>query len=287
VVEEFAERLAKATSPRDVRSALARAAGRLAGGAQARFDREAVGAAGALVVPLRFGGRVVGTLRLVPDRPREWPSALARTVESMAALASAAEQALGLRARPPAAPSLGLGEPSRDPVTGLHSSAFLEAYLAHALALAARRREPLALLVLEPDGLAEFRRRDGAEFADSALGLVARAVVATLRASDVVARLAGADRLAAVLPSASGSDALKVAEVLRRAVAEAGVASAAPTALTASIGLAAFPDDARDPASLLASARAALHRARSAGGDCVSPAQSGAPAAELQISMWH
>ena len=105
---------------------------------------------------------------------------------------------------------------------------------------------------------------------------VARAVAATLREGDLVAR-ASADRLAAVLPLAAAADALAVAEAVRRAIGEAGLAGAVPVPLTASIGVAGFPDDADGPEGLIAAAEEALGHARSQGRNRVARSRREAP----------
>jgi diguanylate cyclase (GGDEF)-like protein len=217
---------------------------------------------------MRFAGRVVGSLRVVPDRQRSWPKSLLRRLEALAALAAAAEWALSHEAARAASGSPE-GDLARDPVTGLHVSAAFDAFLPQELALARAQGEPLSLMFLEFDPIASIRRRDGSEFADAALGIAARAVLGTLRPSDFVARCEG-DRVAAVLPGSDKVDATRLAELVRRAVAEAGIASAVPAALTASIGLASRPDDGTDAPTLRSSAEFALARARELGGDRVA-----------------
>ncbi len=89
-------------------------------------------------------------------------------------------------------------------------------------------------------------------------------MIGTLRASDVVARVEH-DRFVAVLPGASSDDAPKVAETLRRAIAEACVASALAKPLSVSIGVVSYPEHAREAGPLLAAVSEALTRARSQG----------------------
>ncbi len=248
---EFADRVAKASTTGEIRSALVEVARRL--GALNVPDDVGSPSDPVLTIPLRFGGKTVGSLKLAID-PNRWTDRQAHRLEALAALAAAAEIALGATRR------LGhasVTDPVRDPVTGLPTAAFLDAHLTQALALARRRKESLTLLAVSLDGLDRLRENDGAEFAGMALGLAARAVAGTLRASDLVVRLDG-DRLVAVLPGAGKSDAVRVGEVIRRAVTEAGIASSVPAKLTASIGIAAFPDDAHSPRGLMAACEQAI-----------------------------
>jgi diguanylate cyclase (GGDEF)-like protein len=139
-----------------------------------------------------------------------------------------------------------------DPVTGLPDATYLDAVLTRALT--GSQLAPVALLVIEPDGLVGVRVRLGEVYADAAMAMTARAVVRTLRATDPVVRL-DANRLAVVLPGARPHDAQRVAFALRRAIAEAGQTSSTPQPLTARIGLAVAP---RDGTTALALRTAAL-----------------------------
>jgi diguanylate cyclase (GGDEF)-like protein len=104
---------------------------------------------------------------------------------------------------------------------------------------------------------------------------VAETVAGTLRSSDVVAVL-GDGRIVAVLPFAASSDLPMIAEAVRAAVARAGVPTRAMPRLTASVGLATYPDDALDAGSLLNSALTALDRTTSRG---PNPSAEAEPAA--------
>ena len=251
---EFAGKLATARTAGEVRQALADAARRLRPGARASFGDEPDRGPETLAVPLRFGGRCVGTLRLSDGRPGRWNVRLAERLAGLATLAAAAELALNAPSRSPGGPEPQPGGSSRDPATGLHASVFLDGYLPPALALAKRRREPLSLLIIAPEGIDRVRAHDGPEFGDAALRIVARAVTRTLRASDVVARLDG-DRIAAALAGASRADLPRVCGLLSRAIGEAGIASAVPFDLVVRFAAATFPDDATNPADLLLAAR--------------------------------
>ncbi len=183
--------------------------------------------------------------------------------------------------RRPAGPS----HPTHEPETGLPDAAFVSTFLTYALALTDRRREPLSLLYIELDRLAAIRDLHGADFAHEAMRKVSRTVSGVLRASDVIARLDDG-RLAAVLPGASVQDALMIAESIRAAVAATGVANLAMPVLTASIGVATYPDHAGNPIALRSSAAAALADARSQGRDRVaapspSPSRHGESALRL------
>ncbi len=298
VLEEFAEVVAGATAPGEVASALARLAHRAAGPGAVRAevwlgDARAAAwpeptAAGRgagtprawgsapIELPLRCGGRDLGTLRVVRDIPRPLAPERHRKLTALAVLAAAAEAALAPPAtdRDGAAATVDSTHATHDPATGLPNATFFEAFLSYALALADRRDESLSLFYISVDRLAAIGQLHGPAVASEAVRRVGRTVAGALRRSDLVARI-DEGRLAAVLPGASAGDAARLAEHVRAAVASAGAATATMPVLTASVGVATFPAHAGDVNTLRSAASAALSEARARGRDRV--AASAAP----------
>jgi diguanylate cyclase (GGDEF)-like protein len=210
-----------------------------------------------LVLLLRFDGRVRGTLRLYPPRGDQgWPDGMLGRLGAFATLAASAS--LG-------SPPLPAGEAIRDPQTGASSSTFLAAFLTHAVAQSRRRNEPLAMLCIGLDSWEEAGSGPPSRATvETAIRRTARALMSTLRTSDVVARL-DERRFAVVLPGANLAAARALASTLREVIAEVGPAADLSVPWTASVGLAAIPDHAREPGRLLAAAREALARAQAMG----------------------
>ncbi len=220
-----------------------------------------------LLLPLKAGESTFGTLRVTADRPASeaWPAAAVRRLRALCAVAAAAERGLaGSRSQAP-------GEPIVDPEIGPRGSTMLGAFLGFALAQARRRHEPLSLLDVSVDRLGTLRSLMGEELGELAIDRVCRAIKATVRASDVIVRLEDG-RVAVILPHAAAPDAARVAETVRAAIARSCAASAAMPALTASIGLATYPETARDLATLRAAASTARAGAEAEGADRVAPA---------------
>jgi diguanylate cyclase (GGDEF)-like protein len=86
-----------------------------------------------------------------------------------------------------------------DPVTGLHTKAFIEQQLGKEIARAKRQNTALSLATLHLDEFAEANKRYGASAMDAALKELARRLKRACRGSDFAARLASDDFLL-VLP---------------------------------------------------------------------------------------
>jgi diguanylate cyclase (GGDEF)-like protein len=228
-----------------------------------------------LQVPLKAADSSFGTLRLTRGRPGAWSPRVVRRLASLCAVASTAERGL-------ARPSRGDFDPSYDPGRGPHGSAILTAFLGFAQAQARRRHESLSMLEVSVDRLDSIRELLGDELAEAAIERVTRAIRSTVRASDVVARLEEG-RVAVLLPNASAENAINVAESVRQAIARAGSASTTMPSLTASIGVATYPEHAHDVASLRAAASSTLTQAREQGHDRIAVAPSIPPLAPTSV----
>jgi diguanylate cyclase (GGDEF)-like protein len=197
---------------------------------------------------------------------RRWPRRLVRRLTTLGVMAAAAERAVR------AGRGAGTATPF-DSLTGLYNEPFLAALLSHALVQAERRREPLAILSVGLDPTLSTGSWLTPETSDAALQHMARAITGTLRASDIVARRDD-DCMVVVLPASDVDNSQFVAEELCRAIAEAGLISSSAMPLTASIGIAGFPDHSEDAETLLILANDALERAQSLGGNRAEVAPS-------------
>jgi diguanylate cyclase (GGDEF)-like protein len=121
-----------------------------------------------------------------------------------------------------------------DPLTKLYNRRGLEIELERALCASRRKVAPVALLLIDVDGLKRVNDEHGHPEGDRVLRAVGKAVSASIRASDAAARLGG-DEFAVAMPMTDLPGAQVVAERIRAAVAALGFAS-----VTASIGVATF-----------------------------------------------
>jgi diguanylate cyclase (GGDEF)-like protein len=204
--------------------------------------------------PLLVGGDVIGSLLVNHEQ----------------ALADAERQAIDISVTQ-AAPVLGnlrnlaLAETraATDSLTGLANARASHDTLKRMVAQAFRTETPLTAILLDLDHFKQINDRFGHARGDDVLAAVGALLDSTKRESDFIGRLGGEEFLL-LLPDTGGSDNLVVAEKIRDAVSAIAVPGV-DTLITASLGLAVYPDDAADPETLLRHADRALYTAKANG----------------------
>jgi diguanylate cyclase (GGDEF)-like protein len=172
----------------------------------------------------------------------------------------------------------------QDPLTGLASARRFADRLAVAVIHAQRYRQKLAVVQLGLDRFSKVNERFGRSHGDDLLRSVALALESTLRQGDTIARISG-DVFTLLLPAIKrDEDVTVVADKLRLALRSPFSIGGHDLLVTASLGIALFPDDGPDTESLLQSAAVSLQRAKQKGGDAwdVHAPRSRALAAERQ-----
>jgi len=133
---------------------------------------------------------------------------------------------------------------------------------------AARAAEPLALVLLDIDFFKQYNDQYGHPQGDACLRQVAGLLEATVRPSDLVARVGG-EEFGILLPGISAEDAALVAERVRAAIASAHIEhckSKVAEHVTVSIGVAGeVPGASRSPEALYLDADRSLYAAKHAG----------------------
>lgn len=152
-----------------------------------------------------------------------------------------------------------------DPLTRLPNRALVTDRLRQALVSAERRRQPLAVLFIDLNRFKEVNDTLGHDVGDEVLGAVAERFAAVVRRDDSLGRLGG-DEFIVIADGAGEPEAALCAERLLESLAEPIVVQDQPFALGASIGIALFPGDGRQPEELMKHADIAMYRAKGVGG---------------------
>jgi len=153
-----------------------------------------------------------------------------------------------------------------DALTDLANRVLLQERLSEAVAHARRSGGTLAVLCLDLDGFKAVNDLHGHGVGDRVLCEVARRLGRNVRENDVVARLGG-DEFVVLQAGPAMPDATRMlADRLVSVLAEPyELGAGAQGCITASVGVALFPDDGDSPETLLHNADTALYRAKWAG----------------------
>jgi diguanylate cyclase (GGDEF)-like protein len=154
-----------------------------------------------------------------------------------------------------------------DALTGLVSPRRFVDRLGVAIVHARRLHQKIAVVQLGLDNFAAHNKRFGRRIGDDLLKSVALALETALRQTDTVARAEG-DLFSLLLPSIKRDDDVGVvADKVRLALRNPFSIGGHELQVTASMGVALFPEDGPSPETLLENARTAMVRAKRRGGD--------------------
>lgn len=152
-----------------------------------------------------------------------------------------------------------------DPVTGMPNRRAFDLALIQEVSRARRHAHELALAILDLDHFKTVNDTYGHTAGDSILRAFAEVVALHLREGDLLYRIGG-EEFAALLPVASTTGAMTVAERIVEAVAATHFKiGSSSLSITVSIGVASLSGSNGLPSDLVACADAALYRAKSAG----------------------
>ena len=212
--------------------------------------------------PLTVGGEVIGSVLLT--RPRRFAAVERQRVRD--SVGQAAPVLANLR-------NLAIAElrAATDSLTGLPNKRAVDDTMKRMLAQASRTLTPLSLLVLDLDHFKDINDRFGHPVGDEALANVGAAIRSALRESDFAGR-AGGEEFAVMLPDTALDGAIVAADKIRTAIA-AIVLTDIDVTMTASVGIAAYPDHATGTERLERLADSALYVAKRRGRDRIEIAE--------------
>ncbi len=152
-----------------------------------------------------------------------------------------------------------------DGLTGLTNHRTFQERSNQMLERAQRHNHPAALLLCDVDFFKKVNDNYGHPVGDEVLRRVARVLEQVARKIDITARYGG-EEFAVVLESSNAEQARQVGERIRLEVGKLVVdTEKGPLKVTMSVGVAAFPDDGKDRATLIERADHALYHAKHSG----------------------
>ncbi|WP_254962290.1 CHASE domain-containing protein [Cyanobium sp. BA5m-10] len=167
-----------------------------------------------------------------------------------------------------------------DTLTGLANRAMLMEQLERQLALAKRHGHGVALLYLDLDGFKPVNDRFGHNIGDQVLQIVAERFRKIIRDGDLLCRQGG-DEFVVLVPEAGNTDELismgwKLVEVSRQPYSTLDPA----IAISASVGIARYPEHGNTCEQLLTAADNAMYAAKRAKGNAMKLSTGHQPVAE-------
>lgn len=154
---------------------------------------------------------------------------------------------------------------NHDILTDLPNRFLLHDRAALAMSQAKRHGRKVAVLFIDLDNFKLVNDTLGHELGDELLKEAARRIAGTLRSSDTVSRIGGDEFLALATELRSSADASVVAEKIIEEVSRPFLVQEHNLIVTASVGVALFPDNGTDLESLSRLADAAMLKAKQSG----------------------
>ena len=155
----------------------------------------------------------------------------------------------------------------RDEKTNLYNYRHFKEHLIIDVERAKRLNDRVSLAMIDIDHFKLYNDTNGHLSGDKALKILANIISSQCRAYDVPARFGG-DEFALLFPKTGTATARDIAERLRKIISDEPFLheEGQPVGeFTVSIGIATFPDDAHDWASLISNADRALYKAKAEG----------------------
>jgi diguanylate cyclase (GGDEF)-like protein len=150
-----------------------------------------------------------------------------------------------------------------DDLTKLFNSRYLNLYIGREIKRCKRHGIPLSVIFLDLDGFKGVNDQYGHLAGSRTLSEVGQILLSAVRESDVLARYGG-DEFVVVLPETPSGGAQVIAERIRRAIEEHAFleAQGLKAHISASFGVATYPDHALTPEGLIQKADQAMYRVK-------------------------
>jgi diguanylate cyclase (GGDEF)-like protein len=216
--------------------------------------------------PLIAGGIIIGSVRMEAAKDL-WTPDRQRLLESYLSGAASALSNLRLLDRMKQQANI-------DMLTGLYNRRFLEDYARKLFAIARRREQPVAMIMMDLDHFKSFNDLYGHEIGDRMLRHFAKTVTASMRETNLASRYGG-EEFVVVLPDTNAKSCTLVAERIRKAVMVMVVPSNTEKPLpqlTVSMGVAIFPANGQTLEEVIQASDKALYESKRNGRNRVTVA---------------
>ena len=152
-----------------------------------------------------------------------------------------------------------------DELTGLYNMRAFSTMLQRSFKQAVRYGHPLSVVMIDSDNLKQVNDAHGHDAGNRLLQHLVRCIREQLRGSDVMARFGG-DEFILLLPETNNKGALEMSERIRKAVELSRFnVREGDTNVTASLGVASYPEDGGNLDVILEKADKAMYRAKQKG----------------------
>ncbi|OGO98270.1 MAG: hypothetical protein A3E00_06810 [Curvibacter sp. RIFCSPHIGHO2_12_FULL_63_18] len=151
-----------------------------------------------------------------------------------------------------------------DPLTGLPNRFLLQDRTAHAISMVQRAEQPLAMMMVGIDHFKTINDTLGYAAADQVLQQVAQRLQQSVREQDTLARMGGKE-FVLVLPGTHDEGAAHLATSLLWKLGQPYEVNGQTLTLSATIGIANYPENGTDCPALLNAIEIAMHRAQANG----------------------
>ncbi len=216
-----------------------------------------------LCIPMIAQGETLGLFYLSTETTAALPELNQQLAKTVAEQVSLAIANLNLR-------ETLQNQSIRDALTGLFNRRYLEESLIKEVSRAQRNQHAIGIVMIDIDHFKKFNDTFGHDAGDYVLQSVGALLKQSIRGSDVACRYGG-EELTLIFPELSLQETAVRAEGVREAIAQLKLSLNGQFlgTLTASLGVAAFPEHGTTGTAVIQSADAALYRAKAAGRDRV------------------
>jgi diguanylate cyclase (GGDEF)-like protein/PAS domain S-box-containing protein len=152
-----------------------------------------------------------------------------------------------------------------DSLTDLPNRILLKDRLTQSMSLAQRHRQKLAVLYLDVDRFKHINDSLGHAIGDRVLQSVAQRLLVSVRSSDTVSRHGGDEFVILLADAVHAEDAIVSVDKILLALAAPHLIEQHDLSITASIGIAIYPDDGTDAETLMKHADFAMLHAKDSG----------------------